>query len=416
MAKQPQVFESALETYEAIELIGEGGSGRVYKVQSTDGKNFAIKCLAPEKLTSEKIKRFKNELAFCRKSPHKNIVSVLDDGFILNGGKKAPFYVMPLYQKTLQKNLDEGIAPHRILAFFANILDGVEAAHIKGVWHRDLKPANILIEEDGNGLVIADWGVAHFEEEQMQTLHDTKAGQRLGNFAYSAPEQRYPDNDVNHLADIYALGVILNGMFTKQILQGAGYVTIESVSPGFSYLDSIVAKMVQQRPQSRYQSVAEIKDDLIARGAEFVSRQKLDVLKETVIPVSQVDDPLVADPPRLIERDYKNGNLILKLSRVPNHQWVELFRSQGGNLQFIFGKEPRRWNYNNNGSFSIDAEARQVQELINHCKNYVERANQLYKNHQQEQLRQSEYAKDQELKKAIAAEELRLKVLRETSI
>lgn len=101
-----------------------------------------------------------------------------------------PFYVMPLYQHTLRGLMDAGIERNRILPLFSLILDGVEAAHLLRVWHRDLKPENVLCDANSGSAVIADFGIAHFEEDELYTAVETRNGDRLANFQYAAPEQR----------------------------------------------------------------------------------------------------------------------------------------------------------------------------------------------------------------------------------
>jgi serine/threonine protein kinase len=240
-------------------------------VHNEHGELLAVKRLDPSKTTSEKLKRFENELRFCKNEAHPNIVKVPDEGFTNEGGKKAPFYVMPFYPKTLRHLMRKGIPPERILPCFAQVLDGIKAAHLQGVWHRDLKPENILYDPGTDTLVVADFGIAHFEEEGIYTAVDTNDSRRLANFLYAAPEQRTRGNEVDHRADIYALGLILNEMFTHQILQGEGYKRIESVAPQFKYLDEGVSLMVQQEPKKRPASVDAIKELLLARGDEYVS-------------------------------------------------------------------------------------------------------------------------------------------------
>ena len=90
---------------------------------------------------------------------------------------------------------------------FSKILDGVEAAHLRQIFHRDLKPENIPINPASGELVVADFGVAHFEEDDLIDSVQTKVGERLGNFEYAAPEQRRPGQVVDHRADIYSLGL-----------------------------------------------------------------------------------------------------------------------------------------------------------------------------------------------------------------
>jgi serine/threonine protein kinase len=138
MAKLP-TFDTPFDSYTATDVIGEGGAGRVYAVINSSGEEFALKCLAPERITVERLKRFKNEIVFCQKQNHQNIVKVLDTGAITIKGVKCPFYVMRRYSGTLRKHMG-ALQPDDALRAFAQLLDGVEAAHLANVWHRDVKP------------------------------------------------------------------------------------------------------------------------------------------------------------------------------------------------------------------------------------------------------------------------------------
>jgi serine/threonine-protein kinase len=84
-----------------------------------------------------------------------------------------------------------------------------------------LKPENLLVSAQ-NRIVVADFGIAHFREEHMLTAIETRATERLANYRYSAPKQRTPGATVDERADIFALGYILNEMFTTDVPHGAG--------------------------------------------------------------------------------------------------------------------------------------------------------------------------------------------------
>ena len=73
-------FESAFAIYTTQEVIGEGGSGVVYKASDENNNIVAIKCLDLKKATKEKQKRFKNEINFCVRNTHKRIITVMDYG------------------------------------------------------------------------------------------------------------------------------------------------------------------------------------------------------------------------------------------------------------------------------------------------------------------------------------------------
>ncbi|CAG0947515.1 serine/threonine protein kinase, bacterial [Anaerolineae bacterium] len=411
--KKTPVFESPFNTYQEITLLGEGGSGRVYKVEDDNGKIYALKCLNPQRVTKEKTKRFKNELLFCSRNQHNNVLKVLDWGKAVIDEIKCPFYVMPFYPKTLRALIENGIAHQRVLPLFSQILDGVEAAHLQKVWHRDLKPENILYDDSTDCLIVADFGIAHFSAEILQTSLQTKTGTRLANFQYAAPEQREQGN-VDHRADIYALGMILNEMFTGTLLQGTGYKTIVSIAPEFSYLDALVDLMIRQSPSDRPQSIDEIKKELIGRQNEFVVRQRLGELKKTVIPDSQLDDPLINEPVKLIAVDYLNGNLVLKLSQRVTSQWIHAFRNIR-NFSYYRGKEPVNFGFHENTA-SIAIEEQFAQKMTDMFKDYLNRANEEYKRMMFEQKHQKERAERQTLQNKIQEEEKRQRILKNVKI
>ena len=91
MAKQKLEFESTFSTYLSIDSIGSGGSGIVVKVEDKNKNTFALKYLNPDRISDDKLKRFKNELFFCEKNEYKNIIKVLDRGHIDLKNKKCPF-------------------------------------------------------------------------------------------------------------------------------------------------------------------------------------------------------------------------------------------------------------------------------------------------------------------------------------
>jgi len=84
---------------------------------------------------------------------------------------------------------------------------------------------------------VADFGIAHFTRDVLIESVKTSDGARLCNFTYAAPEQRQRGASVDHRADIYALGLILNELFTTKIPLGADYVKIRDVALEFEWLD-----------------------------------------------------------------------------------------------------------------------------------------------------------------------------------
>jgi serine/threonine protein kinase len=184
--KKGDLLKTAFNEYTIVDRVGEGGAGIVYKVRDVEGQEFALKTIDPAKSTREKRKRFKNEISFCQNKRHPHIVSVLDTGASPEGNS---FYVMPLYPWTLDKVAAVGLGPDEALTIFGQILGGIEAAHLLNVIHRDLKPENILGDAEKKHFVIADFGIASFEEEDLLTAVETKQADRLANFQYVLPSR-----------------------------------------------------------------------------------------------------------------------------------------------------------------------------------------------------------------------------------
>jgi len=415
--RKPFIFKTTFAVYVAKEIIGEGGSGRILRAFDEADNPWAIKLLNPQRLSKEGVKRFKNELTFCLNNKHPNVVSVVDHGIFVDdkkAGISCPFYIMHFYACSLRKLIYDGIPKNKVLPYFSNVLDGIEAAHLQRITHRDLKPENILFDEVKDTLLIADFGIAQFEVEELYTAVETKDSERLANFQYAAPEQRARGQRVDHRADIYALGLILNEMFTRQVPYGTGYKMIATVAPDFGYLDDLVSALLRQSPDERISSVEAIKEQLIARGNEFINQQKISESKKTVILDTEIDDPLILDPPRLINFDWDRGNLSLILSQPVNAKWIWALQNMG-NYTSLWGKTPERLKFSQNVA-TIHAREDQVQEIINFFKSWLPRANQVYEQRIRRDMEEEKTRKRQELQRQIEEQEARQRVLKKVKI
>jgi serine/threonine protein kinase len=372
-------LQTAFNTYIIVEKsIGTGGSGTVHVVEDIDGEKYALKVLHSQAGTT-KTKRFQHEILFCSRNNHRNIIRVLDHG-VSEGpdGDPMPFYVMPLYPTTLRKLMAKGIPQSEVLPLFSHILDGLEAAHLKGVLHRDLKPENILCDPERSTVVIADFGIAKFQEEDLYTAVETSKHDRMANFLYSAPEQRVRGKQVTGAADIFAVGLILNEMFTGEIPQGSGYKRIASVASDRAYLDGIVDQLIQQAPDQRLQTVARIKEELIAQGNIFVNLQRLDALQKKVVPENEIDDPLITDPVRLVQTlDYSlsDSTLTIRLNRPVNDAWKGCFMTRA--TRFTANVSSAIVTFQGD-TVRIIVSEHSLQEGINFVKEYIPVANEQY--------------------------------------
>jgi eukaryotic-like serine/threonine-protein kinase len=404
-------FETTFGTYVVAELLGEGGAGQVYGGVDGEGAAIAVKVLAAERATMDKRRRFKREIEFLARNRHANVVSVIDYGLTAS---REIFYVMHRYHGSLRDLMQAGIAPVNVLPLFSQILDGVEAAHLQGVIHRDLKPENILhIQKDCAVLAIADFGTARFTEELVSTVQ-TAPGQRLANFQYAAPEQRTPGTPVAVTADIYALGLILNEMFTGAVPHGTSPRLIASIAEEYKFLDEIVSKMLRQTPSDRPSSIADVKGLIQRYESEAVSLQTLSKIDGTVISASRMDEPLAEAPPKLTGVDWDGRTLTLMLDRPVNREWTGALHNMGS-FSSVLGKPPQAFTFNGDQA-SIPAAEHEVQSIIDHFKMWLPAATlKLKAILEQQALRQEAQRKDQ-LRQEREAEEKRLRVLRNIRI
>src|SRR5687768_1791920 len=202
---RPQIVAGQVLTgrYRIVDLIGEGGSGTVYKaVDENLGEEVALKVLRPDRLSDEDVlRRFRNESSVGRRVTHRTVVRIRDlpeqDGFA--------FLVMDYVAGTSLSTLlrERGRLPQdEALAITRQVAAALGEAHSQGVVHRDLKPGNVLLDGEGTAFV-TDFGVA-------RSLHTplTMTGEILGTPDYLSPEQARGE-PVDGRSDLYSLGLVL---------------------------------------------------------------------------------------------------------------------------------------------------------------------------------------------------------------
>jgi serine/threonine protein kinase len=401
-------LETIFGPYMVDELLGEGGAGRVFGGVSSEGAKVAIKVLSSDRVTTDKRRRFKNEISFLARNRHPNIVSVIDHGIATQNDASGPFYVMKRYDANLREVMRAGLPAQDFLPLFAKILDGVEAAHLQGAIHRDLKPENILFDRPSKTPLVADFGVASFTDDIVATAVETGPTQRLANFMYAAPEQRTPGKQVGPQADVYALGLMLNEIFTSNVPHGTEYQKIGQSNSQFAFLDTIVARMIRQTPNERYPTILDVKGAIASHQAEFLTLQRLSEFEKTVVPTSEVDDPLAHTPPKIVSADWNGGTLQIVLDRPVHQKWVQALHNMGS-YSSLMGLEPGRFQFNQN-LVRVSVDAGSAQGAIDHFKQWLPIASRVLKQTLELEARSREAKFREELRRAKQAEEERLRV------
>lgn len=264
-----KTFEIESVSYKFIKHIADGGSSSVWEVENEkDNKKYAIKILNKEK--ENKKERFENEIKFCKNNKHNNLVPIYAYGKINN----SLCYVMPLYEYNLSSIMEKDISIEIRFDYILQICSALKFLHDKNVVHRDLKPENILIKN--NTLVLADLGIAHFENSSM-----TKNNDLLANRKYAAPEQKIKglSNNITTAVDIYSLGLIINEIFTNKKPEGLNFTLISDVYPWLINIDEIVERCMRQNPLER-PSITEVLLDLNLKFSEL--KDEINSIKENL--------------------------------------------------------------------------------------------------------------------------------------
>ncbi len=410
MAKTPTVLSTTFREYQLGKLIDSGGTGIVYSATTEDGAEVAIKILNPQFVTSQKRKRFKNEIGFCSVDRHASILKVIDSGLAPENLSRSPFYVMPRYPMTLRDVFAKPMAGEAALNLFGKILDGMEVAHKARVIHRDLKPENILCKDGGSSPVIADFGIAHFTEDDLITAVETQKAERLANFVYCAPEQRKRGSTVDHRADIFALGLILHEAVTGHVPHGTGYPTVRDSLPEYGFLDAVITKAIQNNPTNRYSTIEGFREDLAVRAKRSLDQRELERLKAITVPIPEFADDVVRNPiaVRREDIDYRNGTLHLKLTSAPNPRWLKCFNAEGmsGLTNFLADQ----WTFSGDQA-SIFCLEQSVEQAISQFNGYLGQTAARYARELEAVARQDREVREKRLRQRIEEEETRQRVL-----
>jgi tRNA A-37 threonylcarbamoyl transferase component Bud32 len=257
----PDQLADEFPQFEVLELVGHGGMGAVYKVRQRQLDRVVALKILPSEIGEDSTfaERFAREGQTMARLSHPNIVLIFDFGQA--GG--MPYFVMEFVDGTsLRQTIDSGgLKPDEALAIVSQICDALGYAHEVGIVHRDIKPDNILLDRQGN-VKIADFGLARLLLRTPADITLTGTRQVLGTPHYMAPEQMETPEDVDHRADIYALGVVFYEMLTGELPLGRFAPPSRKVDVDVR-LDQIVHRALEKEPARRYQQASDIKTAIV---------------------------------------------------------------------------------------------------------------------------------------------------------
>lgn len=263
--------------YEILGVLGHGGMSTVYKAKHLLVNSVrAIKVIRSEQADNSKVlRRFQQEGQAALTLEHPNIGRVYEFG--IEPTLQKPFLVMDFVEgKTLAATLaeDGALGTERAARLIAQVCDGLQEAHTKGVIHRDIKPGNIILTKDASGSEVAkivDFGIAKLiGRESEQNL--TQTGEVFGTPLYMSPEQ-CQGMKVDERSDIYSLGCVLHECLTGQPpFQGESpfqtiMMHVDGKLPQFNNvphgLQSVILKALERQPDKRYKNSIEFKNSLL---------------------------------------------------------------------------------------------------------------------------------------------------------
>ena len=311
LAPSANLIGQKVSHYRALEVLGGGGMGVVYKAEDLKlGRRVALKFL-PQELASDPaaLERFEREARAASALEHPNICPVYEFG----EHEGQPFIAMQLLSgETLRERIGAGGGPAQghpqgvplqikeLLDVAIQIAEGLDAAHSNGIIHRDIKPANIFITARDE-VKILDFGLAKLMDPTEEVpengpggdrhggdcsqqgwptaafsnAHLTRTGAAMGTPSYMSPEQIRAEK-LDARTDLFSLGAVLYQMATgRQAFDGGTRALIFSqilaeapepalqLNPGLPpELGEIISKALEKDSGLRYQTAADLRADL----------------------------------------------------------------------------------------------------------------------------------------------------------
>ena len=327
--------------YKIEALLGQGGMSAVYKATDPNLKRVVAVKLIHSHLSIDPtfIQRFESEASAVASLRHPNIVQVFD----FNNDNGVYYMVLEFIPgETLQDRLKRLAETHRKLSldealkFTLNISDAMGYAHQRGMVHRDIKPANIMLDTQGQAILM-DFGIVKI----MGGDSHTSTGAVVGTARYMSPES-IRGEVADHRSDIYSLGVALYEMLsgrTPFIADSAMTLMMMHLNDpvpdvrGFRPdihpdIVAVLEKCLEKNRDERYQSAQELSADLkqalaflggqstmvagrnttpMPKPQETIAAKETPQTQPEPVPASQSSTQLKPNPTQVVQRKGKSG-------------------------------------------------------------------------------------------------------------
>jgi serine/threonine protein kinase len=296
-------------SYSILSFLGAGGMGEVYLARDTRlGRKVALKLL-PAEFTQDRdrVRRFEQEACAASALNHPNILTIYEVG-----SAEGVYFLASEYvdgQTLRERLLSTPLTTSEVLDVALQVASALSAAHAAGIVHRDIKPENVMLRRDGYVKVL-DFGLAKLitpfvigvttvaeSEATQEGRLETDPGRLMGTARYMSPEQ-VEGKEIDGRSDIFSLGVVLYELLTGRApfegaTPGAVMAAILHHEPtpaassgeGSVELGRIIDKALAKAPESRYQAVSDLLNELKALKEELDFKARL---KRTAQPDAQV--------------------------------------------------------------------------------------------------------------------------------
>jgi tRNA A-37 threonylcarbamoyl transferase component Bud32 len=316
-----------LGSYELEQRLGEGGMGEVWRARHRLlARPAAIKLVRPAMLTSGSdaearttLRRFESEAQATAALTSPNTIRLFDFGITDEG---SFYYVMELLDGRDMASLVAEFGPlpsSRVIYLLRQVCHSLAEAHSRGMVHRDVKPANIFVCRMGlehDFVKVLDFGLVQVTgptpaRDLTQSLAALEGV--VGTPAFMAPEVIVGHQQVDHRADIYALGCVAYFLLTgQQVFQGGtqmqaliDHVSTRPVPPSARSsqsipraMDALVLACLEKDPARRPPDALAVRQRLLeCDGAGDWSNAQASVWWRTHLPAREPGAAPVFDEP-----------------------------------------------------------------------------------------------------------------------